>query len=922
MAKVETNSSNNQAATGASLNEQPVTTAKTEPESITTRVSPPELTNQARTSQAPTSTAIDLEKYVEESKSKSEAAEVVEEPLEKSLKPTSSTSTLAPTPASNSATFTTERNLADDSTTSTSSKKANQETTRAPILTATDAATEQVVTTITKAASTTSTSTAPTPMVVTELASTTQSTPEFSETQTHSPATNNTIKPEPEIVQANIEQQKTTTTTTTIASTTTFTATATTERTADSAKPFEQHETTTVSPSIEKKATALPTTTTTPEIPPEQETTRTASAEEVTQPPTKTTAETQIKQETTASITSTNKIDRHDEIEATATPEAQSEQQATTVSTTEASNTFPAANKIERVTEPSATDETSSELSASSTDLKQASTSPTVIESSVVNTGDQEETKLKQQQQQQHTTLTQKLKQKLKSQFRHLDSGSGSSNNLPTQASAGVPVEQQGIVNQTNESTIESTSPKQAETPPSNNFPSIDDDKSEKIDLENKIELDLTTASTTATTTSSTKQEEEAIVQNQAEINETKPSIEKEEATVAPVSLEENNIQETVTEKEQPKPRKFKIGPGSDSHTGHGHSHDHIYEQHDHTHSASPSDQNNEVNETEMDNKVPLPPIVDISLSNNEEKEEEINFNLKWCLNLSSLKRVLTSKRYLGSVYSPVLTMLPSGLQSLLLDNTSLGLNLMSLLLVGNGLFFWLFGWYFLAKRDTTKQASAARALNEQLVAAANKQRQLEFENRTFAALISDMEKKSRKKSENNRGDFEQQLAHAERAYAQLRQNYENTVSELNALRASDEACRAELYAVSQQYASCGEEFAQEKANLECELAGANEALKEYEQRCGDDEQKLGYYEALLREQQAQMDKINGELAAKETTVAMLKNSLLLRVNKASSNSQFQSSSSNDNDSDDMEVINKGKSSFKRSIFIYQYEVD
>ncbi len=139
-----------------------------------------------------------------------------------------------------------------------------------------------------------------------------------------------------------------------------------------------------------------------------------------------------------------------------------------------------------------------------------------------------------------------------------------------------------------------------------------------------------------------------------------------------------------------------------------------------------------------------------------------------------------------------------------------------------------------------------------------------------------------------------------EREFHQLKYAHEQTLAELANSRVSFDVYSKDLQS---QYAALSEQFMKEKSDLEYELAGLNESLKEWSQRCASDEQKLGYYESLLREQQAQMDKLSSDLEQKENTVLMLKNSLLLRVNM--NNAAATANSSNASDSDDLEVINK-----------------
>jgi hypothetical protein len=139
-----------------------------------------------------------------------------------------------------------------------------------------------------------------------------------------------------------------------------------------------------------------------------------------------------------------------------------------------------------------------------------------------------------------------------------------------------------------------------------------------------------------------------------------------------------------------------------------------------------------------------------------------------------------------------------------------------------------------------------------------------------------------------------------ERDLHQLRSAHEQTLAELAKTRASFDVYAKDLQS---QYAALNEQYVKEKNDLEYEIAGLNESTKEWSQRCASDEQKLGYYESLLREQQTQLDKLSSDLEQKENTVLMLKNSLLLRVNQ--NKASATANSSNDTDSDDLEVINK-----------------
>lgn len=119
----------------------------------------------------------------------------------------------------------------------------------------------------------------------------------------------------------------------------------------------------------------------------------------------------------------------------------------------------------------------------------------------------------------------------------------------------------------------------------------------------------------------------------------------------------------------------------------------------------------------------------------------------KYCADLNHIKRIFD--QHIDPIYTPLIGMLPSEYQLLLMGETQFGgLTRASCIFVSLVMIFLMSVWYSLTRFTETRKVNMSLQLNEQLLAAANKIKRLEFENKTFSNLVADLE--SRQKSVNN----------------------------------------------------------------------------------------------------------------------------------------------------------------------------
>ena len=113
----------------------------------------------------------------------------------------------------------------------------------------------------------------------------------------------------------------------------------------------------------------------------------------------------------------------------------------------------------------------------------------------------------------------------------------------------------------------------------------------------------------------------------------------------------------------------------------------------------------------------------------------------KYCADVKQIKQLFSD--HIDPIYMPLIHMLPDDFQLMLLDETQFaGLSRASCLFLSIVLLIVMSVWYTLSRLAEAKRLGLNVRLNEQLLASTNKINRLEFENKTFANLIADLEAK------------------------------------------------------------------------------------------------------------------------------------------------------------------------------------
>lgn len=113
----------------------------------------------------------------------------------------------------------------------------------------------------------------------------------------------------------------------------------------------------------------------------------------------------------------------------------------------------------------------------------------------------------------------------------------------------------------------------------------------------------------------------------------------------------------------------------------------------------------------------------------------------KYCADVKQIKQLFSD--HIDPIYMPLIHMLPDDFQLMLLDETQFaGLSRASCLFLSIVLLVVMSVWYTLSRLAEAKRLGLNVRLNEQLLASTNKINRLEFENKTFANLIADLEAK------------------------------------------------------------------------------------------------------------------------------------------------------------------------------------
>lgn len=115
----------------------------------------------------------------------------------------------------------------------------------------------------------------------------------------------------------------------------------------------------------------------------------------------------------------------------------------------------------------------------------------------------------------------------------------------------------------------------------------------------------------------------------------------------------------------------------------------------------------------------------------------------KYCADLNQLKQLFD--QHIEPIYMPLIHLLPVDFQLMLKDETQFGgLTRASCLFVSFVLVAIMSVWYTLSRVNESRKISLSVHLNEQLLAAANTIKRLEFENKTFSNLVADLEGKQK----------------------------------------------------------------------------------------------------------------------------------------------------------------------------------
>lgn len=297
----------------------------------------------------------------------------------------------------------------------------------------------------------------------------------------------------------------------------------------------------------------------------------------------------------------------------------------------------------------------------------------------------------------------------------------------------------------------------------------------------------------------------------------------------------------------------------------------------------------------------------------------DFDSEIKWCLNASPVRLFLA--KYLHAIYSPIVQMLPDQMRTLLDMNICkpIGLNVISLVLLGNTALFFFASWYALIRQAKKKQARVVISLNEQLIVLFNNQKQLEFQNKAYMKLIGDMETRqaysanmrnkssdgmSRGASVSSEPDSTALVQQFEARLASLKQANDGLHKNLQQAQSNEQSLASQIANLHEQAQKQTEEYERHKADLEFQIGQMNQALQEFNKRVLEDDEKLVAYDQLVREQQVRLESAQHELVDRENTITMLKTNLLGKLTQIVAKSADTSSASDDND---MEVIDKSE---------------
>lgn len=203
-------------------------------------------------------------------------------------------------------------------------------------------------------------------------------------------------------------------------------------------------------------------------------------------------------------------------------------------------------------------------------------------------------------------------------------------------------------------------------------------------------------------------------------------------------------------------------------HHGHGHDHDHN-DHHGHSHDSNyvePQAQLNSHLEEQNETTAKVLPVDELNhhqqnhAENNESSQQKLNTdddvsqnatprqqqqtNIKYCADLNQIKYLFDN--HIQPIYLPLVNLLPNDFQLMLMGESAfVGLNWASCLFLTTILTITLSVWYTLSRLSEGRKLTINVNLNEQLLAATNKIKKLEFDNKTFANLVEDVETKQNK---------------------------------------------------------------------------------------------------------------------------------------------------------------------------------
>lgn len=260
-----------------------------------------------------------------------------------------------------------------------------------------------------------------------------------------------------------------------------------------------------------------------------------------------------------------------------------------------------------------------------------------------------------------------------------------------------------------------------------------------------------------------------------------------------------------------------------------------------------------------------------------------VHTSQKYCADLNQIKRLFD--QHIDPIYMPLIDLLPSEFQVALRDETQFaGLSRAACLFVSAVVALVMGAWYVVSRVHESRRVNVSVRLNEQLLAAANHIKRLEFENKAFAGLVADWEAKQAKADER-----EARARELERTLHQTSEANELLERDAKKLRASEAKLAREVGQLKMDLAALTETCTRQKVDYEMEMSEmalkTNARVLECTEQLAERDARLRELEQEMVAKSARVDALTEveaalreDIEAKESTIAILKNSLVIKT--------------------------------------------